>query len=390
MSQKFPLSERMKKVDKKERFHLLLSGDFPPTLGGESRYLYSLFYFLSTPNKAVITPFVRGAGKIDDSLPFPVKRIYVGRKGALRVLSPLIYFLSIFAFKKKKLLIHCGQVMIPGMAGFLAKFFLGVPYVVYAHGAEFLEYTHFPHNAIMQMILKNADKIVANSHYTARLVKRLGIPEEKIIKTLLGVDSKKFHPSPPDVEIRKRYGLKGRIIISTCRLIERKGVDMVISALPRVLQSAPDVVYVIVGSGEDRERLEIIAREKGVRDKVIFAGNVSDETLLAIYNLSTLYVMPSREVLDKAMVEGFGISYIEASACGKPVIGGRSGGVRDAVVDGVTGILVNPVDVNEITQAIITLLNNNRFAEKLGKQGLERVQKELTWEKIASRLLKRL
>jgi len=165
---------------------------------------------------------------------------------------------------------------------------------------------------------------------------------------------------------------------------------LVISALPRVLQSAPDVVYLIVGSGEDRERLEIIAKEKGVRDKVIFAGDVSDETLLAIYNLSTLYVMPSREVVDKAMVEGFGISYIEASACGKPVIGGRSGGVGDAVVDEVTGILVNPADVNEISQAIITLLNDNKFAEKLGKQGLERVRKELTWEKIASRLLRRL
>lgn len=381
----------MKKVDKKEKFHLLLSGDFPPTLGGESRYLYSLFYFLSTPNKAVITPFVRGAGEIDDSLPFPVKRIYVGRKGLLRALSPLIYFLSIFTFKKKKLLTHCGQVMIPGMTGFLAKFFLGVPYVVYAYGAEFLEYSHFPHNVILQMILKNADKIISISHYTTCHIKRLGIPEKKIIRTLLGVDTRKFYPSPPDAEIRKRYGLKGKkIIITTCRLIERKGVDMVISALPRVLQSVPDVTYLIVGSGEDRERLEIIAREKGVRDKVIFAGNVSDETLLAFYNLSTLYVMPSREVLDKAMVEGFGISYIEASACGKPVIGGRSGGVRDAVVDGVTGILVNPVDVNEITQAIITLLNNDKFAEKLGKQGLERVRKELTWKKIASRLFKQL
>jgi phosphatidylinositol alpha-1,6-mannosyltransferase len=380
----------MKKVGKKEMFHLLLSGDFPPTLGGESSYLYSFFYFFSTPNKAVITPFVRGAGKIDDSLAFPVKRIYVGRKGPLRVLSPLIYFFSIFAFKKKKLLIHCGQVMIAGMAGFLAKFFLGVPYVVYTHGAEFLKYVHFPLNAIMQMILKNADKTVASSHYSERHLKRLGIPEEKIIIAFPGVDCKKFHPSPPDAEIRKRYGLKGRIIITTCRLIERKGVDMVISALPRVLQSAPDVVYLIVGSGEDRERLEIISREKGVRDKVIFAGNVSDEILPAIYNLSTLYVMPSREVHDKAMVEGFGISYIEASACGKPVIGGRSGGVADAVMDGVTGILVNPVDVNEITQAILTLLNNIEFAEKLGKQGLERVRKELTWEKVASRLLKQL
>lgn len=82
------------------------------------------------------------------------------------------------------------------------------------------------------------------------------------------VDKKReISTSPPDAEIRKRYGVKGRIIISTCRLIERKGVDMVISALPRVLQSAPDVLYLIIGSGEDRERLEIIAREKGVREE---------------------------------------------------------------------------------------------------------------------------
>jgi len=378
-------------MDGKEKFHLLLSGDFPPTLGGESRYLYNVFYFLPTPNKAVITPFVRGAGEVDDSLPFPVKRIYIGRKGPLKLLFLPVYFFSVLFFKKRKPLIHCGQVMIPGVAGLLAKFLLGVPYVVYTYGGEFLKYRHFPLNTILQIILKNADTIVTISHYTTRHVRRISIPEEKIIQTLLGVDTGRFYPSYPAAEISKRYGLEGkRMIMTTCRLIKRKGVDMVISALPRVLQSAQDVIYLVVGSGEDRERLENIAREKGVEDKVIFAGNVPDEILFALYNLSTLYVMPTREILNKGMVEGFGISYVEANACGKPVIGGRSGGVRDAVVDGVTGLLVNPEDVNEIAQAIITLVNNKDYAEELGKNGLERVRKELTWEKIASRLLKRL
>jgi phosphatidylinositol alpha-1,6-mannosyltransferase len=378
-------------MDKKERFHLLLSGDFPPIPGGESRFFSNLFFFLPTPNKAVITPFVRGAQEIDGSFPFTVRRIHLGRNKLLKLLAPLIYFYYIFSFKNKKPLIHCAQVMIPGMAGLLTKFFLGFPYVVYPHGAEFLKYIHFPLKVILKMILKNADKIITNSYYTTSHVKKLGIPKNRIIQTLLGVDTKKFYPSQPDAEISKKYGLKGKkIIITVCRLIERKGVDMVISALPRVLQTVPEAVFLIVGSGEDKERLEEIAREKGVRDKVIFAGNVSDEILVGLLNLSTLYAMPSREMLDKAMVEGFGISYIEASACGKPVIGGRSGGVSDAVIDGLTGILVNPEDVNEIAQKIIALANNKELAEKLGKQGLERVRKELSMEKIAYQLCERL
>jgi len=378
-------------MPKKERFHLLLSGDFPPVSGGESRFLGSLFYCLPTPHKAVITHYVKGAEEIDDYLSFPVKRIHFWKKEILKLFAPLVYFFSASAFRKKKLLIHCGQVMIPGMAGFLTQFFLRAPYIVYAYGSEFLKYVRFPYNVILKIILKNAYKIITISNYTTSQVKKLGIPEDKIIQTLLGVDTQKFYPSHPDPEIRRRYGLEGkRIIMSTCRLVELKGVDMVISAMPHVLRSVPNAVYLIVGSGEDRERLEGIAREKGVSHKVIFTGYVSDETLLAFYNLSSLYVMPSREMLDIGSVEGFGISYVEASACGKPVIGGRSGGVGDAVIDGVTGILVDAKNVDEIAQAIISLLKNNELAEKLGKQGLEHVQKELSWDKIAFKLYERL
>jgi phosphatidylinositol alpha-1,6-mannosyltransferase len=281
--------------------------------------------------------------------------------------------------------------MVPGVAGLLTKFFWRAPYIMYTYGSEFLKYIRFPYKIIFRIILKNAYKIITISHYTTSQVKKLGIPEDKIIQTLLGVDTQKFYPSHPDPEIRTKYGLEGkRVIVSTCRLVELKGMDMVISALTQVLRSVPNAVYLIVGSGEDRERLESIAREKGVSDKVIFAGQVSDETLLAFHNLASLYIQPSREMLDTGSVEGFGISYVEASACGKPVIGGRSGGVGDAVIDGVTGILVDAENVDELAQAIISLLKNNELAKKLGKQGLERVQKELSWDKIASKLYERL
>jgi phosphatidylinositol alpha-1,6-mannosyltransferase len=378
-------------MSKKERFHLLLSGDFPPVPGGESRFLSNVFYFLPTPHKAVITPYDKGAEEIDDYLPFPVKRIHLWKKAILKPFFPLVYFFSASVFRKEKLLVHCGQAMVPGIAGLLTKFFLRAPYVLYAYGSEFLKYVRFPYNVIFKIILKNAYKIITISHYTTSQVKKLGIPDNKIIQTLLGVNTQKFYPSHPDPEIRRKHGLEEkRIIMSTCRLVELKGVDMVISAMIQVLRAVPNAVYLIVGSGEDRERLENIATEKGVIEKVIFAGYVSDETLLAFYNLSSLYIQPSREMLDMGSVEGFGISFVEASACGKPVIGGRSGGVGDAVIDGVTGILVDAENVDEISQAIIRLLKNNELAERLGKQGLERVQNELSWDKIAHKLYERL
>jgi len=379
----------VKELGKGKKLHLLLSGDFPPVMGGESRFLYNLFYYLPTLNKAVVAPYLRGFRGVDNSMPFYVKRLPIRSKGPLKLISLLLYFWSIFPFKEKKLLIHCGQVMIPGMAGLLAKYLLGVPYIVYAYGAELLKYVHIPHSAILKAVFKNADKVITISNYTTSQVKKLGIPEDKIIRTLLGVDVDEFYPSPPNARVIKRYGFEGKkVIMTTCRLVDHKGIDMVISALPRILKEVRDVTYLVVGSGEDRARLENIACEKGVRDKVLFAGNVSDEDLMEFYNLSDLFVMATREVSRK--VDGFGITFIEANACGRPVIGGRSGGVGDAIIDGVTGLLVDPEDIDEISDAIIKLLIDKEYAERLGKNGLERVGKQLTWERIASRLFERL
>jgi phosphatidylinositol alpha-1,6-mannosyltransferase len=124
----------------------------------------------------------------------------------------------------------------------------------------------------------------------------------------------------------------------------------------------------------------------GVRDRVIFAGRIPDEELPDIYALSDLFVMASREQLETRNVEGFGLVFLEASACAKPVVGGRSGGIPDAVVDGVTGLLVDPHDPEDIAGALARILTNNHLASRLGQQGRSRVVNDFNWARVAGRV----
>ena len=185
---------------KEERFHLLLSGDFPPVSGGESRFLSSVFYFLPTPHKAVITPYDKGAEEIDDYLSFPVKRIHLWKKDILKPFFPLVYFFSASAFRKKKLLVHCGQAMVPGIAGLLTQFFWRAPYVMYTYGSEFLKYVRFPYKVIFKIILKKAYKIITISHYTTSHVKKLVRPQ--IGEILFGRSVTYPNPSKEDTKLK--------------------------------------------------------------------------------------------------------------------------------------------------------------------------------------------
>jgi phosphatidylinositol alpha-1,6-mannosyltransferase len=177
-----------------------------------------------------------------------------------------------------------------------------------------------------------------------------------------------------------------RILLTVGRLVERKGQDMVIRALPKIISHIPNLKYRIVGEGPYRTRLEQLAKELGVDTYVEFIGAVEDTELIREYKSCDLFIMPSRESPNDA--EGFGIVYLEANACGKPVIGGRSGGVPEAVLDNQTGLLTNPTDVEEIANSVVRLLNDPLLAKRLGEQGKERVLKEFTSNYMAERVLR--
>ena len=173
------------------------------------------------------------------------------------------------------------------------------------------------------------------------------------------------------------------MILSAGRLVERKGHDHVLRALGRVKQDFPEVLYLITGSGPAEERLQILAGELGLQAFVRFSGRVSDEDLNGYYNACEFFIMPSREIPEEGHVEGFGIVYLEANACAKPVLGGRSGGVAEAIEEGKTGLLADPQSIEDIAGQMLFLLSHPEEARKMGAQGLERLRREFSWPRYA-------
>jgi phosphatidylinositol alpha-1,6-mannosyltransferase len=169
-------------------------------------------------------------------------------------------------------------------------------------------------------------------------------------------------------------------------LIERKGHDRVLSALPRIVEHFRDTLYCIVGIGPYEGKLREQVKRLNLEESVRFMGRVSEEELVFLYNACQVFVMPSREISEGGHVEGFGIVYLEANACGKPVIGGRSGGVLEAIREGQTGWLVDPDSASDLADKIIDLLSHPEKAQALGEQGLQWVRKTFNWEDYAEQV----
>ncbi|MCK4322985.1 MAG: glycosyltransferase family 4 protein, partial [Armatimonadetes bacterium] len=142
--------------------------------------------------------------------------------------------------------------------------------------------------------------------------------------------------------------------------------------------------YVIVGTGEEKENLQQLVKQEGLSEFVTFWGGVTDAELGALYHAADLFIMPSRDMNGKSR-EGLGLTYLEAGLCGLPAIGSRSGGIPDAIVDGETGLLVNPEDAAQIANAIIRLISDEAIAQRLGQNAGRRVLDDFTWERVAER-----
>jgi phosphatidylinositol alpha-1,6-mannosyltransferase len=275
-----------------------------------------------------------------------------------------------------------------GFQGLWLRRWLKLPFVIYAHGNEILDAMEKVGKKPL-LALQIADRVLANSRFTANLVRETGVDPNRIEIVKLGCDVDHFQPLPVRMELRQKLlGSRDgdRVILTVGNLVARKGHDMIIRCLPKILKRIQDVTYLIVGDGPYRKQLEALAESMGLRDRVIFAGQISEKDLPDIYRLSDIFAMPSREILDQCDVEGFGLVFLEANACAKPVVAGRSGGIPDAVENGITGLLVNPLDLEEIADAIKNLLLNKDLAIRMGNQGRFRVVNEFSWAKTGKRV----
>lgn len=245
-----------------------------------------------------------------------------------------------------------------------------IRYVVTAYGVEVWK----PLPALIRLGLKSASALTAISDFTARkMAAEQGVDRRKIAvipciirDELLNANG---HGAKTGPDSRKVLLTVGRLAASE-RL---KGLDEVILALPRIAGAVPETVYMIVGDGDDRTRLENLVRTNNLSDRVIFAGVVSDQELVGFYKSCDVFLMPSRQ-------EGFGIVFLEAMAFEKPVIGGNHGGTPEVIIDNETGFLVEHGDVDALAERIIALLRDPELRRRMGEAGRRRVLENYTFE----------
>jgi phosphatidylinositol alpha-1,6-mannosyltransferase len=372
---------------------VLISPIFPPGGGGAAVVHYQLCKQLGDEACALV-PAVQGeeVKRFDSEQPFPIVRLpflatrrtqsgprllraawnIVGNRLLPRI--PLAFLL-----KRHLRRLQPEVVCLAGLASLywilpLVRRTTQAKVVFYIHGEEVA--ASDTQGAISRRLfnqsiaaLKKADAVVTVSAWTSRRILELGIAPEKVKVIYNGVDHKKFFPGPVDEAIQARHQLHGkRTILTVARLDARKGHETVLRAMPAILKQIPNLVYVIVGDGPQRPALEQLVSSLGIAGHVEFARGVSDTEVPAYYRTCDLFVQPNRRMPD-GDDEGFGLVFLEAGACRRPVIGGRSGGVPEAVVDGETGLLVNGDSVEETADAITRVLANPELSSRMACKG---------------------
>ena len=249
---------------------------------------------------------------------------------------------------------------------------LRVPVVQYLHGVEAQARPR-----LCAFAVRGADAVIAVSRHTASLARRAGAREAAIYTIPPGVDI-------PEIDVR-RPGPAPTIVTVSQLAYRYKGHDVIARALPLVAATVPDVGWVVVGDGPLRGFVEELAGSYGVGDRVVMTGSVPDAERDRLLDKAHVFCMPSRVPASGVGGEGFGIAYLEASARALPVVAASSGGTVDAVVDGETGLLVEPLDHVALADALGCLLVDRERAQRMGAAGRSRVH-EFAWSRIAARV----
>ncbi len=369
---------------------LLVTNDFPPMVGGEAR-LYARICRCVPPDQVmVLAPRLREDARFDLHEPYPIVRVRVpiSPHPVARALQVSRMLLAARALVRKDdiRVLHIGHLYL-GTVGLELRRWHRIPYVLYLHGGEMAPYMRSRAvRHLVRRVVEGACLVIANSRFTVDHYEAMGMRPRRAQILMPVPDTRRFRPDLDPRPIRDRYGLKDdRVVLTVGRLVPRKGHDLVLRALA-ALKEEP-VRYMIVGTGPEERRLRDLAQALGVQDRVVFAGYVPDEELPGLYAACDVFVMPSRLLKTRDGIEGFGTVFLEAGACGKPVIGGRSGGVVEAVEDGRTGLLVDPHDAGALAEALRVLLRDPRLCQRMGEAGRARAERlEAAWREAVRQM----
>jgi phosphatidylinositol alpha-1,6-mannosyltransferase len=280
--------------------------------------------------------------------------------------------------------IHCGRILPEGLWGWWLNRRMRVLYCCYVHGEEIRYYQKSRELTwLMHRVLGSATAVIANSRNTCQVLQdRGGVPANKIRLLYPGVDVHRFVPADRNPQVRQSLGWDEQLVVLTVgRLQARKGQDRLILATKQLLQKFPELLYVIVGDGEERPHLERLVNENHLERHVQFRHNTSDDELIQCYQQCDLFVLPNREV--NGDFEGFGMVLLEAQACGRPVVAGTSGGTAETMKVPATGRLVCCDEPGPLAELLAELLSDRDKMESMGLAGRQWVLEHFDWEQLS-------
>ncbi len=364
---------------------LVVTNDFPPRVGGIQSFVHSLALEFPPDELVVYASRWQGAEAFDAQQPFPVVRhhtsLMVPTPGVLR--------------RAREIARHhdCDSVWFGAAAplGLLASGLrreTGIRRAVAStHGHE-VGWAMLPGaRQLLARIGRECDVVTYLGEYTLRRLRAACGPQTTFVQLSNGVDTAEFSPAADGAMVRERHRLTGRpVVVCVSRLVERKGQDVLIQALPAIRRRVPDAALLIVGGGPYRDHLDRMVREAGLERDVVLTGSVPREELAAHYAAGDVFAMPCRSRRRGLEVEGLGIVYLEANACGLPVVAGDSGGAPDAVLEGETGYVVDGRDVVAVADHVSGLLEDGERRRLMGDAGREWVSREWRWPTLAARL----
>ena len=366
---------------------MIVTNDFPPRQGGIETFVATIAGGLPADQVVVYTSRTRGQELNDAQLPYPVLR----DPTSMLVPSPPTRRRVVEAFGAH----GCDRVIFGAAAplGLLARPLraAGAKRIVgITHGHE-LWWARVPGaRHVLRRIGDDCDALTYLGEYTHRVIAGALTSDAagRMVRMPPGVDTSVFRPADDGVgandderrQLRSQWGIDvaAPVLICVGRLTPRKGQDTLVAAWPEVLAALPAARLVITGPGDD-SALRSAATRLGVANRIVFTGGVPHEQTPAFFAAADVFASPCRDRHAGLEVEGLGIVFLEASACGLPVIVGRSGGTVDTVLDGRTGVVVDPADVRAVATAVIELLGAPARAAAMGRAGRKWVERGWTW-----------
>jgi phosphatidylinositol alpha-1,6-mannosyltransferase len=361
---------------------LVVTNDFPPRIGGINYYVDQHMRRFPEGTVTIFSSRYRGWEEFDAEYPHPVVRLptemMLPTPGTRRRLHEMIR-------AERPDLVLFGAAWPLGHMGPAIKRKLGVPYAAFSHG---LELTGALVPGLLRHIGRDAALITSASEWAHRKLGAAFGLEGRMPVLPSGIDPALFNPEVSDAVVRERHGLgDAPVICFVSRLVQRKGADMLIAALPRVAAEIPGVKLLIVGHGPDEGRLRRLTSEHRVTDRVVFAGAAPYAELAQHFRAGNVFAMPCRSRRMGLDIEALGAVFLQGAAVGRPVIAGDSGGAPEAVQHGKTGLVVDPTSVPRIASALIELLGDPARAAAMGAAGAAWMQREWTWDLLSEKLM---